>query len=101
MKIINKSRGSGKTTSLVNCAYVTGYPIIVATQAMKNSVKETAIYMNCNDIKVYTIKEWLNEGKSEFERNVLIDELPIIMNGILNEYLNANVIATTMTIEMK
>lgn len=101
MRLINRSRQSGKTSMLIHTAYITGYPIIVTTLQRKDYVKKQAIDMGCNDIDVYTLEEWngqVNNQHRDIEKNVLIDEVEDVLNNIINEYLNANVIAATLTL---
>ena len=52
MRFINRRRGSGKTTMLINSAYTTGYPIIVPTLAHKNFIIEKSFLQ---EIMKYTI----------------------------------------------
>ena len=100
MRIINRSRGSSKTTMLVYTAYVTGYPIIVYTGVSKSNVIEIAKKMNVLDfIDVYTLDEWLRYG-NHYRRNkdILVDNMDLMMEKILSDYLSASVVAGTMSI---
>ncbi len=59
MKIINRERGTGKTTMLISTAYVTGNPIITSTMNNKNNLLDMAERMGMSaNIEVYTIDEW-------------------------------------------
>ena len=92
MRIINRGRGTGKTTMLVSTAYVTGKPIITSTMSNKNNLMDTAKTMGIsNSIEVYTINEWLE---------LLVDNIELMLGEVLSKYLNANVVAGTMTIPM-
>ena len=102
MRIINRGRGTGKTTMLVSTAYVTGKPIITSTMSNKNSLMDTARRMGVsNNIEVYTIDEWLKCHRPYIPNNeILIDDVELILGEILSKFLDANVIAGTMTVPM-
>lgn len=57
MKIINRSRRSGKTMMLVMYSYVTKIPIVVYNMGHKYNVLNVAKSMKCK-VDVYTISEW-------------------------------------------
>lgn len=102
MRIINRSRGSSKTTMLVYTAYVTGHPIIVYTEVSKSNVIEIAKKMNILDfIDVYTLNEWLRYGNhGRHNKGVLVDNMDLMFDRILSDYLNTPVIAGTISIPM-
>ena len=102
MRFINKRRGSGKTTMLINSAYTTGYPIIVPTLAYKNFIIEKSKDMNCNNIEVYTIKEWeiIRKNKPVSDK-VYVDEVESLLRQVLNEHLHAEVVAATLSLPME
>ena len=92
MKIINQYRGTGKTTALVHTSNVTGYPIVVKNGIHKNYVKELAKMLNV------TIPEPLIYNEVKDVDNVLIDDIELILKDILNDYLDTNVVAVTMSV---
>lgn len=102
MRIINRSRGSGRTTMLVYTAYITGHPIITYTEVSKQNVIEIAKKMNVLDfIDVYTLDEWLRYGNhGRHNKGVLVDNMDLMLNKILSDYLSAPVVAGTMSIPM-
>lgn len=102
MRIINRSRGAGKTAMLVQAAYITGLPIIVPTGTSKEYVLELAKNMDVlNFIDVYTLDEWKRYGNYGRHKNgVLIDNMDLILDRILSDYLNAPVITGTISIPM-
>lgn len=102
MKIINRSRGAGKTAMLVYTAYVTGHPIIVYTETSKFYVLEIAKNMGVlNFIDVYTLDEWQRYGNHEKHgKGVLVDNMDLMLDRILSDYLNTQVIAGTISIPM-
>lgn len=102
MRIINRGRGTGKTTMLVSTAYVTGKPIITSTMSNKNNLMDTAKTMGIsNSIEVYTINEWLELHRPYILNNeILVDNIELMLGEVLSKYLNANVVAGTMTIPM-
>ena len=102
MKIINRGPGTGKTAMLISTAYVTGDPIITYTMNNKNNLMDTAKKMGMLDnIEVYTINEWLECHRSYMSSNeILVDNVELILGDVLSKFLNANVIAGTMTVPM-
>ena len=102
MRIINRGRATGKTAMLISTAYVTGKPIITSTMNNKNSLLDMAERMGISaNIEVYTINEWLECHKSFMSSNeILVDNVEFILGDVLSKFLNANVIAGTMTVPM-
>lgn len=102
MRIINRGRGTGKTAMLISTAYVTGKPIITSTMNNKNSLMDMAKAMDVsNNIEIYTIDEWLKRHRPYIPNNeILIDNVDLILGEVLSKFLNANVIAGTMTVPM-
>lgn len=102
MRIINRGRGTGKTAMLISTAYVTGKPIITSTMNTKNSLLDMAERMGISaNIEVYTINEWLEYHKLYMPNNeILVGNVELILGDVLSKFLNANVIAGTMSVPM-
>lgn len=102
MKIINRGRGTGKTAMLISTAYATGDPIITYTMRNKNNLIDTAKTMGMSDnIEVYTMNEWLEFHSSHMLNDeILVDNVELMLGEVLSKFLNANVIAGTMTVPM-
>ena len=102
MRIINRGRRTGKTAMLISAAYVTGKPIITSTMNTKNSLLDMAERMGISaNIEVYTINEWLEYHRLYKQSNeILVDNIELILGDVLSKFLNANVIAGTMTVPM-
>lgn len=102
MRIINRGRGTGKTAMLISTAYVTGKPIVTSTMNNKNSLMSMAEKMGIStNIEVYTINEWLECHRMYKQSNeILVDNVELILGDVLSKFLNANVIAGTMTVPM-
>ena len=102
MRIINRGRATGKTAMLISAAYVTGKPIITSTINNKNSLMNMAEKMGISTcIEVYTINEWLECHRLYIPSNeILVDNVELILGDVLSKFLNANVIAGTMTVPM-
>ena len=102
MRIINRRRNTGKTSMLISAAYVTGKPIITSTINSKNNLMHMAKTMGISDnIEVYTINEWSECHRPYVPNNeILIDNVELMLGEILSKFLNANVIAGTMTVPM-
>lgn len=99
MKILNMPRGTGKTTKLINTSEVTGYPILCSNLFMVDNVKKMAKKMGCDIPEPMTVADFRH--KFYQDENVLVDE--ILANNLLatalNQYIGANVVACTMTLE--
>ena len=96
MEIINVPRAFGKTTNIIMRAVKTGYPIIVGTSSQKDELKYQIRRITDKEVEVYTIFDFCDNNKfrgKDTPKNVLIDELPIVLSIMLN----ANVDMATMT----
>lgn len=102
MRIINRGRGTGKTAMLISTAYVTGKPIITSTMRNKNNLMSMAEKMGIStNIEIYTINEWLECHRAHMPNNeILVDNVELILGDVLSKFLNANVVAGTMTVPM-
>ena len=74
MEILNWQRGYGKTFRAIQEAKQNNLPLIVALDSQKRHIQEKD-----KDVEVYTVDEW--QGKND-DRNVIIDELPIVLNQL-------------------
>lgn len=97
MRFINMARRSGKTTLLINAAYITGYPIIVKDSVRAKAIKEQAESLGL-DIKVFSYLDWIN--CHNHDNKILIDEATELIEGALTGLLRAEVVACTFTIPM-
>lgn len=100
MKLINKSRGTGKTTQLIYASAVTGFRIITSNRHMAKSIEEQAKKMGLKIPEPMSDVEYRNRKEIWDEpRPILIDELPNqILGEALELYFNAPVVAATMTV---
>lgn len=73
MEILNWQRGYGKTFRAIQEAKQRKLPLIVALERQKRYIQEKD-----KDVEVYTVVEWRN--KENDNRNVIIDELPLVLN---------------------
>lgn len=100
MNLINKPRGSGKTTQLIFTSVTVGYPIVCHNIAMVDNIQKMAEKLGCDIPKPVTIAEMrsgMNYGNKKYE-NVLVDEVMFFFNAAINEYLGTNVVACTCTL---
>ena len=100
MKLINKSRRTGKTTQLIYVSAVTGFRIIAPSHAMAKHIEEMAKDMGVKILQPMSDVEYRNRRELKNDHTpILIDEL---QNDILNEalelYFDAPVVAATMTV---
>lgn len=100
MKLINKSRQTGKTTQLIYASAITGFRIIAPNHAMAKHIEKMAKDMGIKILPPMSDVEYRNRREFEHDHTpILIDEL---QNEILNEalelYFDAPVVAATMTV---
>ena len=100
MKLINKSRGTGKTTQLIYASAITGFRIIAPNAAMAKNIEKMAKDMGVKILPPMSDVEYRNKKELWDDHTpILIDE---IQNQILDEalelYFNAPVVAATMTV---
>ena len=92
-------RGAGKTTRLIHASEVASYPILCSNLFMVDNVKNMAEEMRCDIPEPMTVADFRH--KFYQNKNVLVDE--ILANNLLatalNQYIGANVVACTMTLE--
>ena len=74
MEILNWQRGYGKTFRAIQEAKQRKLPLIVTLERQKRYIQEKD-----KDVEVYTVKEWQNKDD---DRNVIIDELPIVLSQL-------------------
>ena len=74
MEILNWQRGYGKTFRAIQEAKQNNLPLIVALESQKRRIQEKD-----KDVEVYTIAEWRSKND---DRNVIIDELPIVLSQL-------------------
>lgn len=98
MKFINRARGNRKSMMLIHTAYATDIPIIVSTNNRRDNLLKLAIDLGCEGIDIYTVEERRRFKMSR--EDLLVDDSDSIIQEALNEYLNGNVIAASMTIPM-
>lgn len=97
MRIINKPRGSGKTTMLLNTASVIGRPIIVSTKQRKEHITGMAKHLNLKNVYCYTVDEFRRLPRIQ-PIIVLIDDLDDILQEALQNYLGADEVIATITL---
>lgn len=100
MKIINRSRGSGKTTILIHAACATGNAIIVSSQERKKHVLELAESLDMS-IEIYDFEEWNKLNHFLKFPHIFVDDAEDFIYSALHDFLGGSCIdAATMTIPM-
>lgn len=95
MKFINMARQSGKTTMLINAAYVNGAPILVPDEKRKMCVEEQAKSMGLK-VDVYSVREFVTSRIHASE--LYIDEAEEVIERALMQTLATSVRACTMSV---
>ena len=99
MKIINKVRGSDKTTSLIYTSYTTGYPIIAANEQRRHNILCMADQLGV-DVKVETVDMWDKQMSKYYPRTkILLDDVDEILEQVLTSFFGGReIVACTMSI---
>lgn len=99
MNLINKSRGTGKTTQIIYASAITGFRIIAPNHNMAKNIEKMAKDIGLKIPKPMSDVEYRNKKEKDDHIPILIDEL---QNEILDEalelYFDAPVVAATMTV---
>jgi len=95
MKFINMARRSGKTTMLINAAYVNSAPILVPSEKRKEIVKKQVESMGLV-VDVYSFTEFIMRKIHVSE--LYIDDAEGIIENALTQTLGAPVRACTMSV---
>ena len=95
MRLIIKGRQGYKTTGMLHTSEATGYPIIVETQKRLEQLKNQAEEIGAAIPEPLTV-DMLKCGLYRVD-NCLIDEAYDIIGQALNSYLNTNVVAATLS----
>ncbi len=99
MRLINKSRGTGKTTQLIYTSAITGFRIITPNAAMAKHIEKQAKDMGIKILPPMSDVEYRNRKYDSDHTPVLIDELQNqIINEALELYFSTPVVAATMTV---
>lgn len=99
MKLVNKSRGTGKTTQLIYASAITGFRIIAPNYVMASCIEKMAKDMGLKIPKPMSDIEYRNSKLDGDHTPILIDELQNeILGEVLELYFNAPVAAATMTV---
>ena len=97
MRFINMARQNGKTTMLINAAYVNGAPILVSSESRKSFVKKRAESMGLK-VEVYSLHEFVVNHMHVYSSELYIDDAEDIIEKVLNQTLGTPVRACTMSI---
>lgn len=99
MKLINKSRGTGKTTQLIYASAITGFRIITSTRNSAKYIEGMAKTMGLKIPEPMSDVEYRNRRLDGDHTPILIDDVDNkILNEALELYFNAPVVAATMTV---
>lgn len=97
MRFINMARQNGKTTMLINAAYVNGAPILVSSESRKSFVKKRAESMGLK-VEVYSLHEFVVNHMHVYSSELYIDDAEDIIEKVMNQTLGTPVRACTMSI---
>lgn len=99
MRLINKSRGTGKTTQLIYASAITGFRIITPGHTMAKHIEKMAKDMGLKILPPMSDVEYRNRRLIGDHTPILIDD---VQNQILDEalelYFDAPVVAATMNV---
>ena len=96
MLFINRGRASGKTSDAIKMAAATGIPILVKDRNRASCAKQLAEKLVPGQfVNIITVDEFFRprEGRREYRKEVIIDDLEAVLYGAFN----AIVVAATLT----
>lgn len=88
MKIINLGRGQGKTTRLLYASEFNDMPILCVNSCMKKDLLERAAFYGLEipePISVSDITSGFTRGSENANKEVLVDEAPMVLQTLLNQ----------------
>lgn len=97
MKFINMARQNGKTTMLINAAYVNGAPILVSSESRKSFVKKQAESMGLK-VEVYSYHEFIVNHMHVYNSELYIDDAEDFIEKALTQTLGTPVRACTISV---
>ena len=97
MRIVNRGRGTGKTTSFIYTSYVMGYPILTFLRKNISIIQSTASQLGLTIPEPICIEDVLS-GKfvGGIPSEVLVDDSLMVLNTALN-WFNIKPVAVTLT----
>lgn len=98
MKILNTTRGYGKSTMLLTTSHMTGIPIIVSTKSHQNYLENMAKELDL-EVEVYNLKEY--RELSSHPESILIDDADSIIETALEHFFGCHITGITMSIPEK
>lgn len=100
MKIVNRGRGTGKTTMLIHTSYITGYPIVVYDENRAVQVREQAKALGCDGITVVSYEN-IRVCHPTQRVGLLVDEATDLMEIAMQRLLGDEIVGCTMTVPME
>ena len=101
MKIINLGRGQGKTTRLLYASEFNDMPILCSNSYMKKNLLERAAFYGLKipePISVSDITSGFTRGNENANKEVLVDEAPMVLQTLLNQLgMHGGIKAITLT----
>lgn len=98
MNLIIKEHGEGKTTQLIYTSEATQFPILVYDNFRKNQIIDQANKLECYIPEPLVFNDIMLPLNID---NILIDDGQKIIEKALNVYFSSNVVAVTLTDEIK
>ncbi len=97
MRIFNKERGSGKSTRMLYASEYMKAPIICVTSVQKDSIKSRAKELGLDIPEPICIGDVGDARTSLNTTDVLIDEIPLVLQRLLSRYGSYHIIGGTLT----
>lgn len=99
MRVINKERGTGKTTALIYTSSVIGYPILTFSQDSAKLLKLKASQLGVEIPEPLCVSDLITRktlGIKGIMEDVLVDETLTVLSKLLEVY-NVNPVTVTLT----
>lgn len=98
MKLINRGRGTGKTTQLLYTSATTNYPIITVAERQGEYLERLAEKLGLKIPKPITFRRF-NPRFLPPGSKILVDNLEFMLSDILKDYFKTEVCAATISHE--
>lgn len=100
MKIINRERGTGKTSIILSTAHATGTPIVTLSLTRKSVLEQKAREAGFSDVKVFEMNQFIDENKKDTYDEILIDDAEQIIEEVFKRYLGVGIVSMTISVPM-
>lgn len=102
MRILNRERGSGNTSMLIDIAFATGQPIVTSTFASKKHIVELIKNKGFDEsyFDIYTVDEWCIKSRGKKHESILVDNLDLVTDRVFKLFFGIPTDIAVMSVPM-